>query len=395
MAIITIETPNTFLYNLSMKKAFKYCIYPTKKQRTLLVQTLGICCELYNSALQERRDAYRIAGKSISYHDQAIQLPEIKKTRTDLKDIHSQVLQDVLKRLDRAMDAFLRRVKAGETPGYPRFRSRSRYDSFTFTQSGFEIKDGKLFLSKIGHIKIKLHRQIEGKIKTCSIRRTATGKWFACFCCEVEVIPLAPNTEAVGADAGLTALLTLSNGEKIDAPKFFREEEKELAKVQRQLSKAAKGSKQRKKARKKVARVHERIANKRSNYAHKLSHVLVLCYGMIFFEDLKIRNMVRNHHLAKSIQDAAWNQMVRYTSYKAANAGRYVDTVDPSKTTQNCSGCGRLVKKTLSERVHRCPYEDCGLVLDRDHNAALNILRLGLQSVGTKSVEAPASSVFC
>ena len=378
-----------------MKKAFKYRIYPTKKQKTLLDQTLSICCELYNGALQERRDAYKLAGKSISYHDQAVQLPEIKSVREDLKTIHSQVLQDVLKRLDRSMDAFFRRVKQGDNPGYPRFRSRSRYDSFTFTQSGFEIKNGKLVLSKIGHIRVKLHRPIAGRVKTCTIRRSSTGKWYVCFSCEVEAFPLPESREAVGADAGLSTLLTLSNGEKIEAPRFFTEEEKELAKAQRQLSKAPKGSKERKKAKKRVARVHERISNKRSNYAHQLSHALVICYGMIFFEDLRIRNMVRNHHLAKSIQDAAWNQIINYTTYKAECAGRYVGMVEPRNTSQNCSGCGRLVEKTLSERVHRCPHEDCGLVLDRDHNAAQNILRLGLQSVGIQPIEAPASTVFC
>src|SRR5438876_5721820 len=160
-----------------MRKAYKFRIYPTNKQKSAMEQTLDICCKLYNAALQERRDAYRIAGISITYQDQQNQLPEIKKTRTDLKDVHSLVVQDALRRLDKAFDAFFRRVKAGDKPGYPRFRSRARYDSFTFSQSGFEIKQGNLALSKIGHIKIKLHCAIEGTIKTCTIKRTPTGKW--------------------------------------------------------------------------------------------------------------------------------------------------------------------------------------------------------------------------
>src|SRR6266446_3318186 len=161
-----------------MLKAFKYRIYPTHRQESLLEQWLDICCELYNAALQERRDAYKLTGLSITYTQQQNQLPEIKKVRTDLKDVHSQVLQDVLRRLDHAFDGFFRRVKVGQKAGYPRFRSRSGYDSFTFAQSGFEIINARLALSKIGHIKIVLHRAIEGEIKTCTIKRSSTGKWF-------------------------------------------------------------------------------------------------------------------------------------------------------------------------------------------------------------------------
>src|SRR5207249_5944971 len=190
-----------------MRKSFKYRINPTKNQTKKLDNTLGICCELYNAALQERRDAYRIAGKSINYYDQAVQLPDIKKTRTDLATVHSQILQDALKRLDKAMDAFFRRIKKGEKPGYPRFRSRARYNSFTYAQSGFELKNGRLALSKIGHIKINLHRAIEGQIKTCTIIKTPTGKWFACFSCEVELDREQPNTKPISADAGLIHLM--------------------------------------------------------------------------------------------------------------------------------------------------------------------------------------------
>ena len=177
-------------YDSPMRKAFKYRIYPTKKQETLLENILGICCELFNAALQERRDAYKLAGKSINYSIQQNQLPQIKKDRPELATIHSQVLQDVLRRLDKGFDAFFRRIHNGEKPGYPRFRSRDRYESFTYAQSGFEIRSGKLALSKIGHIKIVLHRPIEGTIKTCTIKRTATGKWFATFSCDVEPKPL-------------------------------------------------------------------------------------------------------------------------------------------------------------------------------------------------------------
>jgi putative transposase len=377
-----------------MKKAFKYRIYPTHRQKTLLEQWLDICCELYNAALLERRDAYRLAGKSINYSHQQNQLPEIKKVRTDLKQIHSQVLQETLHRLDRAFDGFFRRVKSGENPGYPRFRSRSRYDSFSFTQSGFEIINGRLALSKIGHIKIVVHRAIEGEPKTCTIKRSSTGKWFAIFTAEVEVRPLPANEKAIGADAGLDAFTALSNGEKISNPHFFRKEEKALAKEQKKLSCAAKGSKERKVRRKTVARVHERIANKRADFAHQKSAELIKRFGVICIEDLMILNMMRNHCLAKSIADAAWSQFFQMLIYKAEWAGRKVEKVPPAHTSQDCSGCShRRTDLSLSDRVYHCANPECLLVIDRDLNAAINILALGLQRLGLSAIE--AASLAC
>jgi putative transposase len=242
-----------------------------------------------------------------------------------------------------------------------------------------KIENGKLALSKIGHIKIKLHRPIEGKIKTCTIRRASTGKWFVCFSCEIEQSAAPISDKATGIDAGLTSLLTLSDGTKIDAPKFFRQEEKALAKEQRKLSKLQKGTPARKKQRRVVARVHERITNKRTNYAHQVSHWLILTYGIIIFENLQIRNMVKNHHLAKSITDAAWNQIVMFTTYKAEYAGGKVIMVNPAYSSQDCSACKHRQSMPLSERVYRCGQ--CNLVIDRDHNAAINILGLGLQTL--------------
>ncbi|MFZ3050495.1 RNA-guided endonuclease InsQ/TnpB family protein, partial [Methanothrix sp.] len=254
---------------------------------------------------------------------------------------------------------------------------------------GFKLNAGKLYLSKIGNIKIKLHRSIEGKIKRLTVRRAATGKWVACFSVEIEdqLKPPWKDGSLVGVDVGLESFATLSNGEKIANPRFFREEEHELARVQRKLSKAPKGTPERKKALKVVERVHERIANKRYEFAHQISNQLVNRYGLIAFEDLNIKGMMQNHNLAKSIGDVAWNMLVTLTSYKAESAGSMVVLVDPRNTSKMCSRCGILVEKTLSDRVHNCPQ--CGLSMDRDWNAAINILRLGLQSVGIKSVEAP------
>ena len=300
--------------------------------------------------------------------------------------VHSQVLQDVLKRLDKAFDAFFRRIREGQKAGYPRFRSRSRYDSFTFSQSGFSIEKSKLRLSKIGRVKIKLHRPIEGKVKTLTITRSSTGKWFACFTAEVQHESLPDSQNAVGIDMGLKSFAMLSTGEAIANPKFFRVEEKRLVKAQRKLSAATKGSLERRKRRKITARIHERIANKRRDFAHQESRKLVDRFGIIVFENLNIRGMLKNHCLAKSIADAAWNQLAQFTTYKAEEAGRCVRQVNPRNTSQACSGCGEVVKKDLRIRIHKC--SGCGLTLDRDYNAARNILALGLQSIGQQTTEA-------
>jgi putative transposase len=313
-------------------------------------------------------------------------LPEIKESRSEFGKVHSQILQDTLKRLDKAFAAFFRRVKSGDKAGFPRFRSRSRYNSFTFPQSGFAIESGKLKLSKIGKVKIKLHREIEGKIKTCTISQSATGKWFACLSVECDAQALPASNDNVGIDVGLKQFAVLSNGEAIANPKFFRKAEKQLAKAQKKLSLEKKGSAERQKRRKIVAHVHERIANRRRDFAHQESRKLVNRFAVIVFEKLNIRGMLKNHCLAKSIADASWSQVVTFTSYKAENAGRRVIQVTPRNTSQMCSRCGARVEKDLRVRIHECPR--CGLVLDRDHNSAITILALGLQSIGQQTIEA-------
>jgi len=382
----TIDTINRI--TISMIKAYKYRIYPTKSQRTKMERTLDLCRWTYNQTLAYQKNAWENEGKSVSKYETHDLLPDWKSDKPELSEVFSQTLQNVQERVDLALKAFFRRVKAGEKPGYPRFRGRGWYDSFTYPQKGFKLDYGKLYLSKIGEIKIKLHRQIEGKIKRLTIRRAATGKWFACFSVELEDLPKPPwkDGSIVGIDVGLTSFATLSNGEKIANPRFFRDEESELARVQRKLSKAAKGTPERKAALNVVERVHERIANKRYEFAHQVSRDLVNRFGLIAFEDLNIKNMIQNHCLAKSISDVAWNMLVTVTSYKAESAGSIVVLVDPRNTSKMCSRCCILVEKTLADRVHNCP--ECGLFLDRDWNAAINILRLGLQSVGIKTVEA-------
>jgi len=371
-----------------MLKTYKYRISPTKKQNCIMNQWLEECRWLFNHLLEERKNAWEQNKKSLNYYDQTNNLPSLKEQRPSLADIHSQVLQNVAVRIDLAFKAFFRRVKAGEKPGYPRFRGKGRYNSFTFPQSGFSLDGNILKLSKIGNIKIIMHRPIDGEIKTCTIKRSATGKWYVMFSCECAIIPLPKNNKAVGIDVGLHSFATLSTGEQIEAPKFFRKEEKQLAKAQRKLSKVEKDSPERKKRRKVVVRIHERITWKRNNFTHQLSKKLINEFGIIVVEDLNINRMLHNHCLAKSISDASWSDFFQLLMYKAECAGRQFVAVNPAYTSQDCSNCGHRQKMPLSERTFTCPC--CGIILDRDYNASLNILRLGTQSQGS-SQEAPAS----
>jgi len=374
-----------------MLKSYKYRIYPTKAQETQLNLQLELCRWVYNKTLETRKNAFELEGVSLGYYDTAPMLPVWKAEKPDLRKVHSQVLQNAQLRVDLAYKAFFRRVKAGEEPGYPRFKGRGWYDSMCYPQygNGAKLVAGahwaQLNLSKIGSVKVKLHRELRGTPKTVCLRRGSSGKWFVTFACECIDITLSDAIKAVGVDVGLASFATLSDGSKIDNPRFFRKSAEKLAIAQRRMEKFAKGTPERSKRRQIVARIHERIANKRSDFAHKVSRQLVNTYGTICFEDLNIKQMMANktqvygNKLNKSIVDVAWHQLVQFTTYKAESAGRRVVLVDPRNTSKRCSRCTVLVPKDLSVRVHNCLH--CGLILDRDHNAAINILALGLQRI--------------
>ncbi|MFX0080087.1 MAG: RNA-guided endonuclease InsQ/TnpB family protein [Candidatus Hermodarchaeota archaeon] len=363
-----------------MKRTYKFRLYPTTPQQTTLIQWLTTCRVLYNTSLAERKDAWHTHQQAVTYYEQTSHLKVAKQTNPLLKAVHSQVLQDVLRRLDKTFTNFFRRLRKGEKAGYPRFKGKYRYDSFTYPQSGFALDyhKKKLRLSKIGSVTIKLHRPIpaEGVIKTCTIKRDV-DHWYACF--TIALPDPDPETQhrevqrAIGVDVGLKSLLTLNNGDTIDNPRWLRTSEKKLAKVQRRKDRKVKGSHNRYKQNRKVAQVHRKIRNQRKDFHHKLSRKLVDAYDLIVYENLKITNMVRNHNVAKSISDAGWGQLMCFTEYKAEEAGTLVEYVSAYHTTQRCSRCGKLVPKTLATRIHRCPY--CGLVLARDHNSAITILQ--------------------
>lgn len=363
-----------------MRLTYQYRLLPTKAQQTKLAKTLELCRWVYNETLATRKNAWEQEQKYISCYETTKLLPAWKDQKQELNQVHSQVLQEACIRVDRAFSNFFRSVRDGGKPGYPRFKGYGRYDSFTYTQKGFKLIGNELKLSRIGNVKIIISRPLRGTVKTLNIRRDSIGNWYANFSCEVETEPLPKSEEAIGIDMGLESFATLSDGTKVANPRFLKKDEKELAKAQRKLSKAEKGTPEREKRRKAVAHIYQRIANRRKDFAHKLSRNLVNEYGIIALEKLNNKKMLQNHYLAKSIADVAWNQLVQYIQYKAACADRECVLVDPCNTSKRCSRCGTLVEKSLSVRVHKCPV--CNLQIDRDENAALNILALGLQCLG-------------
>jgi putative transposase len=377
----------------SLRKTYQFRIYPTSKQINVLEMWLGLCCDTYNAALDERKSAYRMAGLTLSYAQQCAELPECKEVRPELGEVPAQVLQDAVKRVDRAYDDFFRRVEEGQKPGFPRFKSRFRYASLTFKQykNSFNVLESAkkhkatLVLAKLGHVKMVIHRPIKGTPKTAIVKRTPTGKWFVSISVEIGeegagCKRLLACTEEVGIDVGLKTFAYLSTGEEIANPRFFRTEEAALARAQRKLSQAPKGSREREHRRKVVARVHERISNRRTNFIEQQAASLIKRFGFLAVEALVVRNMVKNPKLAKSIADASWSMFFTHLLDKAEEAGREVVQVNPAYTSQTCSACGHRQPMPLSVRVYECPH--CGLVIHRDHNGSKNILHEGLQACG-------------
>ncbi len=376
-----------------MRKTFKFRLFPTASQRTALQSQLDACRFVYNKALETRKEAWEQRQESVGRYDTVKMLPGWKEEFPWLKDGHAEAMQETMIRLDLAFRSFFRRVKAGEKPGYPRFKSANRYDSFTYPRErgNWRFRDnGRIRLSKIGDVKIKLHREIEGKCKTLTVSRDSVGNWYACFSCIVEPKPLPPTDKVVGVDLGLTTFAVLSNGDKITRKRWMKRDAKDVARLQRKKEKFAKGSQKRKKAIRALQHCYKRQTSRRNDFAHKESRKLVNEYQFIAFEDLDICDMQQsgNKAINRGIIDVAWGKFVQLSQAKAEEAARTVVLVDPRGTTQECSGCGNVVPKDLSVRKHDCPH--CGLSLSRDHNAALNILARGLASLG----ESPKSSLF-
>ena len=355
--------------------SYKFRLYPNRAQTDALTGMLGAFCDLYNAALQQRVEAYRRRGIALRFSDQCAEIKAVRAADERLASYSFTAEQQVLRRLDKAFAAFFGRVKAGTKPGFPRFHSKSRFDSAELrVGDGLTIRKSQR-LGIVGipsEIKVKWHRPLpaDTKLGAAVISRKA-GKWFVCF---QVALPGAEQAERlfapVGVDVGLSNLVALSAGETVPTPQFTRHAAKALRKAQRAVARKKRHSRRQRKAKLQVARLHAHVANQRRDFSHKLSRSLVDRFTHIAFEDMNTKGLAAGM-LAKAVHNAAWNQLVQHVTYKAASAGSVVAVVDPRGTSQTCPECGTIRPKHLSERMHRC---DCGCILDRDVAAARVIL---------------------
>lgn len=368
-----------------MIRTYKYRLFTNKRQREALDFILWQQRILYNAALEQRRTVYEATGKGVSYVDQWTHFRDVRNTNPDTFGlVNATSLQQLLRRVDKAYRAFFRRLKAGETSGYPRFKGRNRFHSMEYKHGdGVKLYQNdrgqvRLRIQNVGHVKVKYHRDLpaDSRIKHVVIKRSL-GNWYVTLMVEFEPLPFPPLTgEAVGIDVGLKSLLALSNGETIDNPRWLRRSLKRLRVLNRKLARQKKGGTNWRKTATQLACLHGKIANQRRDFWHKTTRQLVNQYDLICIENLTLGFMTANRHLALSAHDAALGEFRNLLVYKAEEAGKHVALVPPQYTSQLCSECGTMVAKSLNVRVHNC--DACGLKLDRDVNAARNILTLGL-----------------
>lgn len=363
-------------FDWQMYRVYKFRLYPTRQQENAMLVLLGRLRLFYNACLQERRAGYK-AGIKITYSSQQSAITVIKNDPEcpDYAGIHTHLLQYAAKRLDNAFQSFFRRVKAGQAPGYPRFKGRDRFSAFSFQDAGrgcgasIVAGGARVRLHGIGNVKMKAHRPMEGVLKTIGVTRDKCGHWYALITREVPTKPLPATGESVGIDVGLATFAALSDGTLVENPRPMKAARIAVERAQRKVSRRKRGSKRRAKAQLLLAKRHAHVANVRRDFHHKTARAIVQKYDRIAVEDLNVKGLARGI-LAKSVNDAGWSQFVGFLTSKAEEAGRELVRVDPNGTSQECSACGDRVPKALGVRVHRCP---CGYTADRDVNAARNI----------------------
>ena len=397
-----------------MLRTFRYPLHPTAAQGATLVSWLGTCQQLYNADLQHRRDFWehekqqrqaaldrgikRSHARSVTYKSQTAELTALRQSDPAwLGAVPVEIERSALRRCDRAFKGFFSRAKKGQTPGFPRFRSRDRYDSFDMGRVAPEDDDARgtrsahVSVPKLGLVKFNEYRPLKGKVRSTSIRRDA-GRWYVCFSCDVGAAPervpaLRAVENVVGIDFGLYSLIATSDGETVDAPRHFRKGEEQLAMRQQRVSRRFKRGKKQsagyRTAKLLVAKAHAHVRQQRLDTARKLAAILVAKYDVIAMEDLNVKGLAGGM-LAKSVNDAAWGVLRHAITCKAESAGRWCVLVDPRGTSQRCSRCGNTVEKDLSVRVHAC--DRCGYIADRDVNAALNVKTLGRSAVLAQAV---------
>lgn len=366
-----------------MIRTFKYPLEPNRQQEAALERWLEKCRVLYNVALEQRREWYRMAGRSLGYYEQSKQLTELRQADPSYAELPVEVSRSALRTIERAFQDFFRRVKQGETPGYPRFKGRDRFDSFGVGR--VPVEGRKVRIPKLGLVKFRKYRELGGEILDVRVIRKA-GKWTVAFSCELGDAPAKiPVCSVTGIDVGLSAFATLSNGEKVWNPRFFRASEELLARRQRVLARKKRGSRNRAEAKLLVQKAHEYVSNQRLDFVRKLATSLFERYDCVVYEDLNLKGLAKSR-LAKAVQDASWGKFIAALTFKAECAGKLAVAVDPRGTSIRCSTCAHDVIKTIADRVHRCG--NCGLVMDRDENAARNILALG-RSAAVVSGQSP------
>ncbi|KAK9674739.1 putative transposase [Popillia japonica] len=364
-----------------MEKAYKFRIYPTKDQQTLIQKTFGCCRFVYNRYLAMRIEKYKESKAALGYYECSADLTKLKTELDWLKAVDSTALQSSLKDLDTAYKNFFRRVKNGEKPGFPKFKSKKQNHQSYKTKMNIKVFEDTIKLPKLGFVSARISQQVQGRILNATVSQNPSGKYFVSICCtDVEIPQYEISDKAIGIDMGLTKFCINSDGEPFENHKYLAKNQKKLAKLQRQLSRKSKGSNNRNKARIKMARLYEKITNQRNDTLHKLSTQFVKDYDVICVEDLQVKNMVRNHKLAKSINDVSWSEFTRMLKYKCEWQHKALVKIDKFfPSSQLCSCCGTKNPITKDLKVRHWICIDCGAAHERDINAAKNILNEGLR----------------